>query len=257
MDGKSLEERIVLLEEGLARLQDENRKLLKVRDVQEIQNVMSMHEYFHAACRHREEMDAIWALKTPGLAFEEALLNGRYVGLDAIRAYYVDFFERFFKAALHEVRGMFPSLKDDPEDRLAFGVQILHTLTTPVIEVAGDGETAKAVWLSPGHVTAPAEGRLQAFWHWDRYAVDFVREAGAWKIWHLWVGKDFTTPYDKSWVETALDPGPGIRLDTAPDFPKPNAPGLMPYTGYSPFKVARFEPTPPVPYRTFSETFSY
>lgn len=257
MGSKSVEDRVTLLEEALAILQHENRDLLKVKDTQEIQNVMSMHEYYHAACLHGEEMNAIWAQNTPGIAFEEALLNGRYVGLEAIRAYYVEFFERFFKAALHEVREIFPRLTKEPEDRLAFGVQILHTLTTPVIEVAGDRETAKAVWLSPGHVTAPVGGKLQAFWHWDRYAVDFVREAGAWKIWHMFVGKDFSTPYEKSWVETALDPAPGIRLDTAPDFPKPNAPSLIPYGGYSPFKVARFEPVPPVPYSTFSETFSY
>jgi hypothetical protein len=257
MNRNSLEERIALLEEGLVRLQKENQKLRKARDVQEIQNVMSMHEYYHGACRHRDEMDAIWAQNTPGLAFEEAVLNGRYVGLDAIRGYYVDFFEGFFKTALQEVREIFPQLRNDPENKLAFGVQMLHTLTTPVIEVAGDGETAKAVWLSPGYVTAPVRGKLQAFWHWDRYAVDFVNESGKWKIWHMFVGKDFSTPYEKSWVEIALDPTPGIQLDAVPGFPKPNAPSLMPYTGYSPFKVARFEPIPPVPYGTFSETFSY
>ncbi len=257
MEKESMEERIALVEQEMARLKKENHALLKVKDAYEIQNVMSMHEYYHGACMHEEEMDAIWAQKTPGIAFEEALLNGRYVGLDAVRGYYVDFFKRFFKEELQRTREIFPQLKDEPEEDRAFGVQLLHTLTTPVIEVAGDRDTAKGVWLSPGYVTAPVGGKLQAFWHWDRYAIDFAKEDGAWKIWHLWVGKDFSTPYEKSWVEAALDPTPTIHLDTVPGFPKPNAPSLRPYTGYSPFKVARFMPLPPVPYRTFSETYSY
>jgi len=231
--------------------------LSKVRDVHEIQNVMSLHEYYHAACMHEQEMDAIWAQRASGIAFEEALLNGRYVGLEAVRAYYVDFFKGFFREELAKVREIFPHLKDNPETERAFGVQILHTLTTPVIEVAGDRQTAKGIWLSPGHITAPVNGKLQAFWHWDRYAVDFTKEDGAWKIWHLWVGKDFSTPYERSWVETALDQAPAIRLDTVPGFPKPNAPSLRPYDGYDPFRVAQLVPSLPVPYETFSDTFSY
>jgi hypothetical protein len=257
MENVVSEERLALLEQRMARLEQDNRSLQRVKDAQEIQNVFSLHEYYHQASKHREEMDAIWAQKTPGLAMEEAMLNGRYVGLEAVRGYYVDFFERFFKIALDEVRNIFPQLRSKPGTELPFGVQLLHTLTTPVIEVAEDRETAKAVWISPGFITAPAGGRLQAFWHWDRYAIDFTREEGKWKIWHFWVGREFTTPYEKSWVDAALEPGPGLSLETVPGFPKPNAPSQTRYSGYSPFEAARFVPVPPAPYRTFSETFSY
>jgi hypothetical protein len=257
MEGPRSEERLALLERRLARLEEDNRSLQRVKDVQEIQNTFSMHEYYHMAGRHGEEMDAIWAQNTPGLAMEEAFLNGRYVGLEAVRGYYVDFFELFFQEGLKEVRRIFPELGSEPAEAMPPGVQILHTLTTPVIEVAEDRKTAKAVWLSPGYISAPAGGKLQAFWHWDRYAIDFAREDGRWKIWHFWVGKDFSTPYEKSWVEAALDPPPVVRLDTVPGFPKPNAPSQTSYGGYSPFEPARFVPVPPVPYRTFSKTFSY
>lgn len=33
------------------------------------------------------------------------------------------------------------------------GIMAVHTLTTPVIEIAEDLKTAKAVWVSPGHIT--------------------------------------------------------------------------------------------------------
>jgi hypothetical protein len=257
VERNDLEERIAYLEGRVDRLTKEAEAAGRYRDYQEIQNVMGLHEYYHAAGRHGDEMDAIWAQNTPGLAMEEAFLNGRYVGIDAVRGYYVDFFKLFFETAGREISEVFPQLEPEPGSDLPPGLQILHTLTTPVIEVASDGQTAKGVWLSPGYVSAPQGGRLQAFWHWDRYAIDFVREDGRWKIWHFWVGKDFTTPYEKSWVEAALDATPGVRLDAVPGFPKPNAPSQTPYGGYSPFKPAQFVPVPPQPYRTFSETFSY
>ena len=256
MEDRGSEERLALLESRVARLEEENRGLQMVKDAQEIQNVFSRHEYYHQAGRHAEEMDALWAQKTPGLAMEEAVLNGRYEGLEAVRAYYVDFFARFFAQGLEEMRNIYPDVEIEPGSTVPFGVQLLHTLTTPVIEVAEDRETAKAVWISPGYVTAPSRGRLQAFWHWDRYAIDFVREDGLWKIWHFWVGKDFSTPYETSWVDDAFAE-PGISLEAVPGFPKPNAPSMNPYGGYDPFRPARFVPVPPEPYRTFSETFSY
>ena len=257
METTSLIEKIALLEKGMALLREECQRLRKVGDVQEIQNVMSMHEYYHVAGMHREEMEAIWAKKTPGIAMEEAFLNGRYVGLEAVEGYYVDFFALFFENARREVRGIFPQVGSETEGAAPFGLQIMHTLTTPVIEVAEDGQTAKGVWLSPGCITVPVGGKLQALWHWDRYAIDFAKEDGRWKIWHFWVGKEFSTPYEKSWVDSALDSTPGVQFDNIPGFPRPNSPSLATYGGYSPFKAPQFVPIPPVPYRTFSETFSY
>lgn len=256
MDGPGLEERITLLEQRLVQLEHENTALQRVKDAQEIQNVFSLHEYYHQAGRHAEEMDAIWAQATPGLAMEEAMLGGRYEGLEAVRAYYVDFFARFDAANLEAMREIYPEVESAPDSSMPFGVQLLHTLTTPVIEVAEDRATAKAVWISPGLVTAPVGGRLQAFWHWDRYAIDFAREDGKWKIWHFWVGKDFSTPYGRSWVDDFFE-SPGLDLEKVPGFPSPNAPSVTTYRGYSPFEPARFVPVPPAPYRTFSETFSY
>jgi hypothetical protein len=251
------EERLAALESRLAGLEDENRTLLRVKDAQEIQNVFSLHEYYHMAGRHGDEMDAIWAQKTPGLAMEEAVLKGRYVGIEAVRGYYVDFFDRFFFGGMREqMRALYPDVHAGPDGGIPFGVRMLHTLTTPVIEVAEDRETAKAVWISPGYITAPADGRLQCFWHWDRYAIDFAREHGAWKIWHFWVGKDFSTPYERNWVDDFFA-GPGIDLRSVPGFPEPNAPSVISYGGFSPFEKAPFVPVPPVPYQTFSETFSY
>ena len=263
MGNQVLEEKIALIEERLAFLEKENKRLRKAKDVHEIQNVMSLHEYYHSACRHQEELDAIWAQKADDVAFEEALFQARFVGLEAIQKYYVQFMRNtLFRSALDLTKTLFPQLKDDPEDELPFGLSYMHTLTTPVIEVAEDGQTAKGVWISPGYITMPTPEKLQAYWHWDRYGVDFIKEDGKWKIWHFFVGREFTTPYEKSWVDSALDNEEAYEMPLAlfkewPGFTEPHAAQLNAFESYSPFKVARLQPRLPEPYRTFSETFSY
>ena len=263
MGDAGLKERLTLIEERLASLEKENKLLRKANDVHEIQNVMSLHEYYHSSFKHQEELDAIWAQKADDVAFEEALFQARFVGLKAIKTYYVDFMRNtLFRGALAVSKTLFPQLKDEPEDELPFGLSFMHTLTTPVIEVAEDGQTAKGAWISPGHITIPTFEKLQAYWHWDRYGVDFLKEEGKWKIWHFFVGREFTTPYEKSWVDSALEDEEAyeVALNLFKDWPgftEPHAAQRNPFESYSPFKVARLKPRLPEPYRTFSETFSY
>nr|MDO8082078.1 nuclear transport factor 2 family protein [Candidatus Freyarchaeota archaeon] len=263
MENEALQKKIALVEERLAFLEKENKRLGRAEDIHEIQNVMSLHEYYHSSFKHKEELDAIWAQKAPDVAFEEALFEARFVGLEAINRYYVDFMRNFlFKSAGTMIREWYPQLKDEPEEELPFGLAYMHTLTTPVIEVAEDRETAKGVWVSPGFITMPGIKGLQAFWHWDRYGVDFIKEDGKWKIWHFFVGREFTTPYEKSFVDTGLDNEETYELALQlfkewPGLSGMKSKPLNAFDSYSPFKVNKLKPRLPEPYRTFSETFSY
>lgn len=263
MTNDTMEKKITRMEGRLIFLEKENKRLGRAMDVHEIQNVMSLHEYYHSACKHTEELDAIWARKAADVAFEEALFKARFVGLEAIEKYYVDFMMgTLFKSANVVTREFFPQVKNDPEDKLGFGLAYIHTLTTPVIEVAEDGETAKGVWISPGYMTQPSIEKLRAYWHWDRYGVDFIKEDGKWKIWHFFVGREFSTPYEKSWVDSALEGEEAYEIalklfEVMPELAGVKSDPLNPFESYSPFKVATLKPRLPVPYRTFSETFSY
>jgi len=111
---EALEKKVDLLDRRLKILETENRRLQKAKDILEIQNVMSMHEYYHAAGKNQEELDAIWAQEAPDVAFEEAAVHGRYVGLEAIREFGVVFFGRFFELIQDELGKIFPQLKDAP-----------------------------------------------------------------------------------------------------------------------------------------------
>jgi hypothetical protein len=236
MKGESLKERIQRLE-----------------DIHEIQNLMGRHEYYHSAGMHKEEFEELFAQKTPGISFEAGDV-GAFEGIEAVRKSYVEGMDLVAKRNLEEMRKRYPEAKLEEKDRLA-GTMVVHTLTTPVIEVAGDGKTAKGVWMSPGHMTGFMADPLKAHWVWEKYGVDFVKEDGKWKFWHFHVYTDFLTPYDKSWVESSMEsrPAPGLP----PDFPKPNRTSTTPYQKYGPLATPKLEPRPPVPYETFGKTFRY
>jgi hypothetical protein len=229
------------------------QRIQRMEDIQVIHNVMSVHAYLHGELRNGEELELIWCKKAPDPSFTQN--QGKYVGYDSIRYYYGEICERMKKANLQNLRKVFPHVEDVPEN-LGAGTMIMHTLTTPKIEVAGDGQTAKGVWYSPGQVTEVGpDGRPTANWIWEKYGVDFIKEDDEWKIWHMQVCTDFFTPVGKSWTEESQEApmgvgGPPIEL------PRPDV-DRETYRIYSMTQPPQSIPRLPEPYYTFSETFSY
>jgi hypothetical protein len=234
------------------------QKVQLALDLHEIQNVASLHEYYHSAMMHKEELEAIWAQKTPGVSWTNN--TDKYEGMASLKRFYVEHLVKDKQRSLEALNKIDPSIKVIPEN---YGAGILwsHMLTTPVIEVAGDGKTAKGVWMSFGHVTGPMGGKMSAVWAYEKYGMDFVKEDGKWKLWHLHTFVDFYCPIDASWTDATknIASGVGQRVEEEPgaaDFPKGDKRGVF-YKGYSLSTVPKMEPKPPVPYYTFSETFSY
>ena len=133
------------------------------------------------------------------------------------------------------------------------GFLFVHTQTTPVIEVAGDGKTAKGVWMSPGLETRknPKTEELVAYWLWGNYGVDFIKEDGKWRFWHFHVYPYILTPYDKSWTEPHV-----LSIQPLPDEAKPDRPPTS-NPLYSTTAEIKFSPVPPEPYETFDEKTAY
>ena len=213
-----------------------SQRLARVEAVQEIQNVMGRYSYWHTADMHRECMD-LFALNTPGVRAE--MMWGVYEGAAGIERLY-------------------PGWHTHLGEEARAGQLHMHTLTTPVIEVAADLRTARATWISPGHETmSPAEGggTARAHWAWCKYGCDFVTEDGRWKIWHLHVYGIFFTPYGQSWA----DPGDSSPVVDPPGFPAELGPDRPPTTRwmYRPDQVYVNEPAPPEPYVSFDESTAY
>ena len=142
------------------------------------------------------------------------------------------------------------------------GMMALYATTSPMIEVAGDCQTAKGVWMSPGHETArdPKTGKLRGHWCWSKYGCDFVKEDGQWKLWHYHSYRVFRTPFDVSWVdynEAEKTETEGRKTTEAHlGLGEPDLPTTYDHP-YSTSTKPELVPAPPEPYETFDDAKAY
>ena len=167
----------------------------KALDQQEIENIMSLHVMYHCYGEHRQEMEEIWVNEPENRATASFGQNqGFYVGYDSIWEAYVDGHDTSWLATAKrycENKGIDLTGWTDEEILEVYGgvgQLLLHVTTTAIIEVAEDGQTAKCFWYSPGMImeTGQSAGSI-----WEIYGVDFVKEDGEWKMWHLHMFTDF------------------------------------------------------------------
>ncbi|MFT3905274.1 MAG: nuclear transport factor 2 family protein [Steroidobacteraceae bacterium] len=158
-------------------------QLERERAVNEVSNLMSTYTYLQFSDLQNETAN-LYALKTPGVSVELPS-GGAMVGGDHVKAFYAQSQK---------------STKPDGQFRL-------HPMQTPVIVVAGDGKTAKGVFLSLGAGANSIDD--EGVWAWVRYGVDFIKEDGVWKIWHLHGFPILSTSYSKSWTVSAKERAAG------------------------------------------------
>ena len=218
------------LEERIERVEKMARRAL---DFQEVANLMGRQVYMHEAGMDPEFPDTLFAKKTPGVSWEVAYF-GKWVN--------------------EGIRKPLSKHSDYP-----IGTLFEHTLASPVIEVAADGKTAKGVWMSPGHETAPDQetGKLRSYWCWSKYGCDFVKEDGQWKLWHYHSYRTFRTPFDVAWVDwNELDKTEEGRKFTEGLLGKPELPTTYDHP-YSTGTLPELVPEPPEPYETFDDSKAY
>jgi len=223
MDMKELERRVERLEAERA-----------------IQNLIARYTALHAASRQEETCD-LYCKHTLGTycMFGNAVYNGH----EGVRN--------------HFVRHMGDNEKD------LTGRLYLHEMVTPLIEVAGDCQTAKCLIDTIGCETGPGpeEGQV-SLWSFARYRFDFAKEDGEWKIWHQRLYITFLTPFEGGgWTECAQYPvyeNP-VKFGMVNKEPKEYI-SYFANVEHKPFSnetadcdIHNLNPAPPLPYDTWDE----
>lgn len=213
-----------IIEERLARLKHE---IERMKAVTEIQNVIGRYQSLHKPMTMYLTPEETFALTMPDVSMEVSDW-GVFVGPDAVRYQ----FGEMMKEEL-------------------IGCMFDHYVCTPIIEVAGDGKTARAKFDSPGHETQiDGKSGHKAFWCWGSYSAEFIKEPdGKWKIWHLKWWRTFRTEFYKSWVDDwqNIMTGPAHEHDWPAE----------PCTFFHPYdtKTERWPfPLPPEPYENYEGT---
>ena len=215
-------------------------RIQRLEDIQEIHNVMGRYEHSLAAGDY-DVAESCFALNTPGVRAEIGA-GGVYEGAEGIRRLY---------SGLH---GM---IQGSQKSGMIPGRVFRGQHTTPVVEVAGDGKTAKGIWYHPCDGASPRkeDGKLEATSLFGTRAADFIKEDNQWKIWHYHVYILFKTSHGKSWVETdqltSMLPPPDL-----PDELKPDRPTTY-FWPYRPTTAPQPVPMIPEPYEIFDEKNAY
>lgn len=214
------------------RLEQLERELDRTKSVTEIQNCMARYCYLHTGGKHKESAE-MFALNTQDVSAEIANV-GCFVGPEAVR--------KLYEKNHIDVEG----------DRIGFLFE--HTLCGLCIEVAEDNQTAKALWVTPGHETFSDGKEAHANWIWGKYACDFIRENGQWKIWHMQMYPTFRCPYEESWV---TGQNVGLSQPRTEQLDKLGSGATTDTTfceEYLPGRKVRYWPAAPEPYASFEGT---
>ena len=212
----------------------------RIKDLRSIENVMSKFAFLTYYKRFDEALRHLWCApdSSPTLTTNDK----KYTGYAAVYHHLVEQQEESTRTGNDIMRKLFPEELGQKKDSEMWGAgtAMVHTITTPVIELAEDQKTAKAVFYSLGACTEIEEASgPKAYWVWEKYAVDFIREGDDFKIWHMIIMTDFKTPVGKNWASVNLAPTGSY------------------YSAYTPKQTPKEGVPVPVPYKTFSETFSY
>ncbi len=251
-----IEARIARLESLIAEV---DAKAQSAKDRAAVENVFAQYMYLHNAFRDADIIDLWVAKDTPGIRAQYSN-NGIYTTWDSVTYYHRD--------------------RPAPKGKL-----VLHFLTTPMIEVAEDGNTAKGLWIASGiesGLTDPEVAKKAPEYMYDaqtvdgkrvwqhivylKYGIDFLKQDGKWKIWHFHCFEVARSPFSLGWIPFAAKAQNDafnydlmyFGEDGRPVFmPKPDAPATILMHPYRTDSSQTLDAKPPVPYRTFGETFEY
>ncbi len=225
-------------------------------DQRTLKNMMGKYVNCLILNREQDIFELFWSTR------KDTCLNfndGAYIGPDAIKSYYQACCDRNMLVA-RLLSARFPDKLGNLTDEQLYGIGPFKVkpLASPVIEIAGDGETAKGLWYCQGAYNDVEACGPVARWTWGYFAADFIREEGIWKIWHLSYTNDVDCVCGESWGKPAEIHPTLPEFAALEDFSYPEytiRKNIRDY--YSPSRPHTDAPRIPEPYHTFAETFSY
>ncbi|MCX7911724.1 MAG: nuclear transport factor 2 family protein [Dehalococcoidales bacterium] len=191
MESKSLEARVKSLEAELQALkkkfEERERDVRTLKDIEEIKRLQCAYGYY----LERWMSDEIIACFANRPDVSATLVEGTYKGPEGIRRYF------------GKSRAM-------PPEFLHLVMQV-----SPVITVSPDGMTAKGRWYGWGTILFRPTQPLDPTYMCVIYEMDYIKEDGVWKIWHLRLNMHYA--YNSGRAPAGPPDEPGMRVKLSPD----------------------------------------
>jgi hypothetical protein len=225
-------------------------------DRRAVQNVMGIFSCHYLLKR---EKDIVAELFSDRDDISLATNDGYYTGRDAVVGYYEAIHQKnLLTTSL--IMKKYPEKFQDKTPEEAYGCGLINykPLDTPVVEIAGDGATARGIWTCRNSYSDLRAAGPVAFYEWGWVAADFVKEGEAWKIWHLQIIDDVHVQAGLQYNETEkpYPPVPGFEAIADFKMPEPTVKTTV-RALYSTDRPRTAAPEVPEPYETFDPAHSY
>jgi hypothetical protein len=201
---------------------------------QSAEQLHAKHTYLHARTDGTTEYDTMWA-KTKDSSWAHAF--GRMRGFDQVWFGNVNSYDAMAMQGYLAMYETYPEVGGkDPRPLMEASV---HTLTNDVVEVAADGQSVRASFITPGVISSVLTPLSHRYCNvlWERYGADFVYVDGELKYLHEHVCPDILTRLDnEDWAmkdyERTVDPSAGEAPPATLGTPPVTDPGPLhqPYT---------------------------
>lgn len=216
------------------------------------EKLQSMHCYLLAGAIHREELMYLWCDRDD-ITFAHSY--GQYNNRANYWDNYVLRFEANGLTEFVKTVEAYPEIRKHQPNYMKYGLCSMHTLPSPVIEVAEDAMSVKACFYTMAVLSSRFSSYGLPFldYSYERYGLDFLKEDGEWKFLNMRICSDLVGSADEYNWPLARDISEAFPDSSFMEF---DVPGPL-HFNYSPIRPPQTTPGLPVPYKTFSETFSY
>jgi len=161
----------------------------------EVENVKAVHAYLNSVSSGLKEYGVIWT-NMDDTSWGHG--DGRMYGIENVKIYQVN--HRDYKAYTNyiDLIKVYPQVGG--KDPHPLWDTPLHTLATDIIEVAADGMSARAYYMTPGLIFSwlNCDQKPSALGLWERYGTDYLLVDGDWLIHHDQVCPDTLFGLDKN-----------------------------------------------------------
>lgn len=160
-------------------------------------NAMGKHVFGYYGQIQQKELEEYWSSRED-IVYAHG--NIGYVGRENVYNYYTGMTDAI-KARGREI--IKNTRKEEVPDDIGPGYKVMNMLTSPYVEIAADGQSAKGVWMAVSYMTSlDQQGRADPAMALSRYSGEFVLEEGRWKLLRR-------TDYVEGILKDAPSDGPG------------------------------------------------
>lgn len=228
----------------------------RLEERRRIRNLMGRVSHDYSVKQEDRVYDRYWSSREDVCL---GLNNGYYSGKEAVLYYYKALGEEITLSS-KLIKAKFPDELGGKSDGETRGVGMISYLPfdSHVIEIAGDGKTAKGIWNIRGSYSRLTADGPVAYWTYGWAAVDFIFEGSEWKIWHMLLLYNVNHQCGVGYCEEekTFEPVPGFEAMDGFKMPEPNVPVTI-MEHFHPRRRATESPRCPEQYETFTGTFSY